>query len=66
MLVGFELGDVGSGLRDAADAARMFASDRRTRVAVVMRDGIDGPVHTAFEQSKPNPRWNPMPFGSGK
>jgi len=40
--------------------------DRRTGVVVVMRDGVNGPVHTAFEQGSPNKRWNPIPYGSGK
>ena len=38
--------------------------DRQTGVAVVMRDGINGPVHTAFQQ--PAAKWNPNPYGSGR
>ena len=40
--------------------------DRTTGVAVVVRDGINGPVHTAFQQPKPAAKWNPIPFGSGR
>ena len=40
--------------------------DRRTGVVVVMRDSVNGPVHTTFQQTKPNARWNPIPYGSGK
>jgi hypothetical protein len=40
--------------------------DRKTGVAVVMRDGINGPVHTAFQQNRPSGNWNPIPYGSGK
>jgi hypothetical protein len=31
-----------------------------------MRDGINGPVHTAFQQNRPSGNWNPIPYGSGK
>jgi hypothetical protein len=40
--------------------------DRKTGVAVVMRDGINGPVHTAFQQPRPAVKWNPIPYGSGR